>query len=120
MSKQNVFTQAWKDAQATAKRQSKARAKGKPVKKRTVKDNTKRCDLCGRQINDKAVVIGPGEVWCFLCVKHHTLYPEPCKSCDGYFHFPPGITLIDDIAHAAMSADHERFTNDNRYANRKA
>lgn len=102
---------AWKEAQATAKRQTKARdrASKPPPKKKVVKDNTRHCDLCGRGIRKDAVIIGPGEVWCGLCRKRHTLYPTPCESCDGYFHFPPGITDITSIEHAAMVADVERL-----------
>jgi hypothetical protein len=108
MAQSSVFTQAWKDATATAKRETKAKRKAaaptKPKKPRTKKDNTKHCDLCGRGINDRAVVIGPGEVWCWLCTKNHSLYPTPCKSCDGKYHFKPGETVISDIDHLAQLA----------------
>jgi hypothetical protein len=105
MAKSSVFTQAWKDAQATSKRASKAAAKPKtPPKKKVKKDNTGYCDLCGRGINKDSVVIGPGEVWCLLCVKRHTLYPTPCPTCDGKYHFPPGETVITDIDHLAQIA----------------
>jgi hypothetical protein len=69
------------------------------------KPDTKRCDLCGRVLRDKYGKPYEHAIWCSRCLKTHAIYPEPCLACDGFYHFPPGMSEEGSPEHLARLAD---------------